>query len=106
MHYFFVHVDVDVLQLRQPHQIRADQDAQLQPLLLALLAILRRPLVLHAHPQFVHLGEVQQDEVDRILGRARFADVRSTERAMTCDGEVHLLAVVRLIGQQSAGALQ
>ena len=40
--------------------------------LLALLAIARVALVLHSNPQLVHLGEVEVDEVDRVLHGARF----------------------------------
>ena len=64
-------VEVDALELAEAHEVGAHQDAQLAPLLLALHLVARVALVLHAHPQLVHLGEVQVDEVDRVLNRAR-----------------------------------
>lgn len=61
--HLFVALHVDTLQLAEAHQIRAHQDPQLLPLPLPLLAVPAVALVLHPHPQLVHLGEVEQHEI-------------------------------------------
>ena len=64
-------VDVDGLELTESDEVSANEDAELPPLLLPLLPVTRVTLVLHAHPQLVHLGKVQVDEVDRVPHRSR-----------------------------------
>ena len=68
-----VFVHVDALELAEPHEVGADEDAQLAALLLSALSVARMALVLHAHPQFVHLREVEQNEVDGVVHSARLA---------------------------------
>jgi len=66
-HRLRVDVERDAVELAQLHQVSAHEDAQLLPLTLARLAVAHRPLVLHAHPQLVHLREVAQHKRDGIL---------------------------------------
>lgn len=56
-------VESDTLQLGKPHKIGADQDSQLLSFPLSTLSITRVSLVLHAHPQLVHLRKVHQNKV-------------------------------------------
>lgn len=65
--HLFVHFHVNSLQLAQSNKICADKDPQLLPLTLPFLPVSRVSLMLHPHPQFIHLGEIQQDEINRIL---------------------------------------
>lgn len=62
----FVLFNVNTFQLTQPNKISSDQNPEFSPLLLTLIAISSVTLVLHSDPEFVHLGEVQQDEVNGI----------------------------------------
>ena len=62
-----VRVHVDRVELREAHQVGADEQAELAALLFALLLLTRVALILHAHPELVHLGEVEQDEVNRVV---------------------------------------
>ena len=69
-HRLLVHLQRHALEAREAEEVRPHQDAQLEPLALALLALAHRPLVLHPHPQLVHLGEVRDDERHRLRRRA------------------------------------
>lgn len=62
--------EVERLELREAHEVRADEDAQVAPLALAALELARVAQVLHAHPELVHLAEVEQHELDRVRHRA------------------------------------
>lgn len=62
----FVLFHVNTLQLTQPNKISSNQDPEFSPLLLSLIAISSVTLMLHSDPEFVHLGEVQQDKVNGI----------------------------------------
>ena len=61
------HLGVDVVELREPDQVGADQDPELHALAFPPLSLAAVALVLHPDPQLVHLGEVQEDVVDRVL---------------------------------------
>lgn len=65
--YLFVFLDVDALELAESDEVGTDEDAQLLSLLLSLLTVTTVALVLHSHPQLIHLGEVQQDKVDGVV---------------------------------------
>ena len=62
-----IELRVDGFELREPHEVGAHEDPQFQPLLLPALLLSRVALVLHAHPQLVHLCKVLQNEVDGVL---------------------------------------
>lgn len=62
----FVLFHVNTLQLTQPNKISSDQDPEFPSLLLSLITISSVTLMLHSDPEFVHLGEVQQDKVNGI----------------------------------------
>mmetsp|Transcript_35478 Transcript_35478/g.98029 ORF Transcript_35478/g.98029 Transcript_35478/m.98029 type:complete len:252 (+) Transcript_35478:1616-2371(+) len=49
-----------------PHQVGAHQHAEVVPLLLPLLLVLRKPL-LHPHPEPVALAEVGEDEFEGVV---------------------------------------
>merc|ERR1712142_92617 len=71
-----VDLSIDGIQFRETDEIGADEKPKFPTLLLSTVAIARMPLMLHAHPQLVHLGEVGQDELDGIAngaGAATFA---------------------------------
>ena len=68
---FLVHSHIDRLQLTEPDQVCPDKDPQLHPLPLSSLPLPAVALVLHSHPQLVHLGKVEQDKVDAVNDRAR-----------------------------------
>ena len=61
------HLGVDVVELREPDQVGADQDPELHALAFPPLPLAAVALVLHPDPQLVHLGEVQLNEVDRVF---------------------------------------
>lgn len=61
---------VERLELRQAHEVHADEEPEVAPLPLATLEFARVAQVLHAHPQLVHLAEVQQHKLDRVRHRA------------------------------------
>ncbi len=58
---------VDAVELRKASEILSDEQTQLAPLLLPPRLVPHGALVLHPHPQLVHLGEVLKDERDRIV---------------------------------------
>ena len=58
---------VHSLQLREAHQIGPHQDPELQTFFLPSLTLPCVPLVLHAHPQLVHLIEVVKDECNGVF---------------------------------------
>jgi hypothetical protein len=64
--YVLVHVEVDAVKLREAHEVGADEDAQLPALLLAAVALAGLALVLHAHPQLVHLDKIDQHKLDGV----------------------------------------
>ena len=64
--HLFVDLHIDGLKLAESQQVGAHQQTQLLALALPTLPVPRVALVLHPHPQLVHLGEVEQDEVDRV----------------------------------------
>ena len=66
-----VGLHVDVVELREADEVGAHQDPELEPLLLLPALLPGVTLVLHANPQLVHLGKVQQDEVDRVVNLKR-----------------------------------
>ena len=68
--YFLVELRVDGLQLRETDKVSPHEYPQLQPLLLPPLLLLGVALVLHPHPELVHLGKVLEDEVDGVLHRS------------------------------------
>ena len=72
MAHLLILVDVDTLELAEPDEVGSHQDAELLPLTLPLLPVPGVALVLHAHPQLVHLREVEGDEVHRVRYRASF----------------------------------
>ena len=59
-------VNGDEVELREADEVGADEEPELLALLFALLAVPRVALVLHPHPQLVHLAKVHQDKVDRV----------------------------------------
>mmetsp|Transcript_51769 Transcript_51769/g.161094 ORF Transcript_51769/g.161094 Transcript_51769/m.161094 type:complete len:319 (-) Transcript_51769:14-970(-) len=61
-----VHVCIDPLKVREPDQVRAHEDAQVESLSLPPLSVAHGPLMLHADPQLVHLREVVHEEVDAV----------------------------------------
>jgi len=66
MDYLLVFVKVDRLELRKSYQVGAYKNTQLLPFAFPPFLITWVSLVLHAHPQLVHLREVHQDKVDGI----------------------------------------
>mmetsp|Transcript_36906 Transcript_36906/g.83210 ORF Transcript_36906/g.83210 Transcript_36906/m.83210 type:complete len:268 (+) Transcript_36906:1411-2214(+) len=61
-----VHLSIDPLEVRQSHEVGPDEDAEVEPLPLPPLSVAHGPLMLHAHPEFVHLSEVVHQEVDAV----------------------------------------
>lgn len=57
----------EIDQLAKPDDIAAHQQFQLAALLHPLFPFPRGTLMLQPHPQLVHLHEIRQDEVDRVL---------------------------------------
>ena len=82
---------MDALQLTEAYEVGAHQDPQLASLLLASLAIPGVSLVLHSHPQLVHLREVQQDEVDGVVNSSCLTLRRAV---MTTMAESHKMAAI------------
>ena len=74
-----VHVEVDAVELAEAHEVGPDEDAQLAPFHLALLAVAGVALMLQAHPELVHLDEVGEDEGDGVLEVA-FRAVHTTSQ--------------------------
>lgn len=70
-----VDLEVHRLQLGQTDKVGADEDLQLLALLLAARLLAGMSLVLHPHPQLVHLREVREDEVDGVVNVAALVDV-------------------------------
>ena len=68
---FLVDLRVDGVEFGETDEIGADEQTELAALLLAPIAVSRVALMLHPHPQLVHLREVGQDELDRVADRAR-----------------------------------
>mmetsp|Transcript_18110 Transcript_18110/g.43994 ORF Transcript_18110/g.43994 Transcript_18110/m.43994 type:complete len:279 (-) Transcript_18110:451-1287(-) len=65
-HHSLVHVAVHALKVAQPHKVDPNQNTQVKTLLFPTLTVPDWPLVLHPHPQFVHLGEVEHQKVNTI----------------------------------------
>ena len=55
----------------EPDEVGADENPEFEPLPLLLLPLPGVALVLHPHPQLVHLRKVELDEVDRVLNLGR-----------------------------------
>jgi len=64
--YLTVTFQINVFQLRKSDQVGTNENPELLPFPLSSLRLPGVTLVLHSHPQLVHLGEVHQNEVDRI----------------------------------------
>ncbi len=47
-------------------EVGADENAKVESLLLPLLLVPCVSLVLHSHPQLIHLGEIEENEVDAV----------------------------------------
>jgi len=62
--YLLVLVDVDRLELTESNEVCADENTQLTALLFTFLTVASVSLMLHAHPQLVHLSKVELNEVD------------------------------------------
>lgn len=77
--HLFVLFHIDAFQLAQSHQIGPYENPQLLSLLFPLLSVPAVPLMLHSHPQFIHLGEIQQYEVNRVINVAGHFLPTSTE---------------------------
>jgi len=73
--YLLVLVNVNRLQLTESNQVCADKNTQFTAFLFTLLAVAGMSLVLHAHPELVHLSKVELNEVNRVFDTA---DVRVT----------------------------
>ena len=69
-HRVTVHGQVDAVERCELREIGTDEHSQLEALLLARLALAHGALVLHPHPELVHLAKVGEDERDRIRNRA------------------------------------
>lgn len=65
--HLFILFHIDAFQLAQSDQIGPYEDAQLLPLLLSLFSVPTVSLMLHAHPQFIHLGKIQQYKVNGVI---------------------------------------
>lgn len=65
--HLFVLFHIDAFQLAQSDQISPYKDTQLLPLLLSLFSVPTVSLMLHPHPQFIHLGKIQQDKVNGVI---------------------------------------
>jgi hypothetical protein len=59
-----VEFQIDTIQLREPNEVCADQNAKVFALSLALLAIARVSLVLKSHPELVHFDEIGELKTD------------------------------------------
>ena len=58
-----IFVQRDGFNFREAHEVGADEELELVPLLFPLFPVPRVALVLHSHPQFVHLGKVYENKV-------------------------------------------
>ncbi len=47
-------------------KVGANEDTKIESLLLPLLLVPSVALVLHSHPQLIHLGEIEENEVDAV----------------------------------------
>ena len=65
--HLLVLVNVDRLELTKSDEVGADEDTQLTAFLFTFLAVTSVTLMLHAHPQLVHLGKVELDEVNGVF---------------------------------------
>ena len=74
--YLGVVIDLNTLELTEADQVGAHEDPELPSLLLSFVLVPGVTLVLHAHPQFVHLSKIQLDEINGVL---HCASVRLTE---------------------------
>jgi hypothetical protein len=72
---FLVHLNVNALQLGQTRQVLSNQSRELLTLLLTSLAVADLSLVLHAHPELVHLNKIGQDKLHGVLNFATSASV-------------------------------
>ena len=68
--YPLINVHIYTFQLTQTNQICTDQNPQFLSFSLSLLFVFGVTLMLHTHPKFVHLSEIQKDEVDWIFNCA------------------------------------
>mmetsp|Transcript_47733 Transcript_47733/g.110644 ORF Transcript_47733/g.110644 Transcript_47733/m.110644 type:complete len:266 (-) Transcript_47733:215-1012(-) len=96
-HRLGVNLERHPLERREADEVGADKDAQLRALALAPLALPHGPLVLHAHPQLVHLAEVGEDERDGVAHGAAGAFVH---RAHV--GQLVLGGLRKVVAQEEA----
>lgn len=61
--HLFVSLHINPFQLTEANQVCSHEDPQLLPLPLPLLPVPTVALVLHSHPQLVHLSKVQQHKI-------------------------------------------
>lgn len=61
--HLFVSLHINPFQLTEANQVCSHEDPQLLPLPLSLLPVPTVALMLHSHPQFVHLSKVQQHKI-------------------------------------------
>jgi hypothetical protein len=59
-----VELQIDTIQLREPNEVCADQNAKVFALSLALFAVARVSLVLKSHPELVHFDEIGKLKTD------------------------------------------
>ena len=70
--YLLIFMYINTLELTQSDEIRSNKDPQFLSLPFPFLFVPRVPLVLHTHPEFVHLGEVELYEVNGVHNGATF----------------------------------
>ena len=65
-----VDVKVNAVKLAEANEVGADKDLELTALTLPSLAVLGVALMLHPHPELVHLDEIGQHKRDRVVNVA------------------------------------
>lgn len=66
MYYLFVFIECDRFQLTQTNQIRANEDFQFFSFPFSPFSVSTVSLMLHPHPQLVHLRKIHEDKVDTV----------------------------------------
>lgn len=64
--HLLVSLHINPFQLTEANQVCSHEDPQLLPLTLPFLSVPTVALVLHSHPEFVHLSKVQQHKIHRV----------------------------------------
>ena len=78
------------------YQVSADQKPELEPLFLSPVLFPGVSHVLHSNPEFIHFGEVQENEVNRVLNTSGSVFLRVTRREDNIFGDVRQYITTRL----------